>query len=200
MDEVIFLWFNSFAGIDPLLDGLILFFAKYHIYVMAAGVVAVYLVIATPRLTRGRRSQPEGIALPSTQRLERSARNHWLPMAALVFISAVIARFGVTELIRLFYDQPRPFEIVEGARQLIEHSGGGSFPSGHAAFAFALAAATSFYDQRLGIFFWVSAILIGLSRIAAGVHWPSDILGGAIVGIGTARLLYFIFKRFLSKN
>ncbi len=184
IDHYILLGINSLAGISPFFDGLILFFAKYHIYVMTAAI----LVIVGAVFFRG---------------FSEERRRAW-EMAAFSVASALTARFGFTELIRLFYDRPRPFDLpaevltkagIDHINQLIPHASGGSFPSGHAAFAFAIAAAVSFYYPRLGIFFWPSAILIGLGRIAAGVHWPSDILGGALVGIGTVWFLRLFIEK-----
>jgi len=177
IDQYILSGLNSFAGISPFLDSLILFFAKYHIYLMTAAILAAACAALFRRFSEARRPLWE--------------------MAIFSISSALVARLGVTELIRFFYNRPRPFEIVELGHKLLEHSSGGSFPSGHAAFVFALAAAVWAYYPRLGILFLLSAFLVGLSRIAAGVHWPSDILGGALVGIGTAWLLSFIFKNLL---
>lgn len=178
VEEFIFLRLNSLVGITPFLDGLILFFAKYLIYVMVAGALGIGLF----------RSAFSG------------TRNDGLAAMRLAVVSALTARFGVTELIQFFYSRPRPFEIVEGARKLLEHAGGGSFPSGHAAFAFALAAAISAYYPRLGIIFWLSATLIALGRVSAGVHWPGDILGGAAVGIGTTWLLSQLMNKFKGRT
>jgi len=117
-------------------------------------------------------------------------------MVIFAFASAAVARLGVAEIIRFFYNRPRPFETLEGARQLIEHSGGGSFPSGHASLSFAVAAAVYFYYPKTSILFFFAALSIGVGRVAAGLHWPSDILGGAAVGILSAWLLEFLFKKF----
>ena len=76
-------------------------------------------------------------------------REFWMIVQA--FAGAIIARFVFTEIIRYFYDRQRPFEIVDGMKQLIQHSPGGSFPSGHAAFFFALATGVFFYRKRWGI-------------------------------------------------
>ncbi|MDP3784648.1 MAG: phosphatase PAP2 family protein [bacterium] len=111
------------------------------------------------------------------------------------FLSALIARFGFTEIIRYLYDRPRPFEIKDIA-PLISHDPGGSFPSGNATFFFALATTLFIYDRRWGTVFFIGAVLMGAARVLAGVHWPSDILGGAVVGILTSVVVNFILKKF----
>jgi len=120
-------------------------------------------------------------------------REFWMIVQA--FAGAIIARFVFTEIIRYFYDRQRPFEIVDGMKQLIQHSPGGSFPSGHAAFFFALATGVFFYRKRWGILFYALAFSIGFGRVAAGLHWTSDIFGGAVVGILSALLMRVLMKK-----
>lgn len=61
-----------------------------------------------------------------------------------------------------------------------------SFPSGHTtrAFAAALLLTVRTRDWRWGVPLFAYAIAVGLSRVYVGVHWPSDVLGGALLGIG----------------
>lgn len=70
-----------------------------------------------------------------------------------------------------------------------------SFPSGHAAFYFALAFAVYLYHKKAGAFFLTGAALISISRVAGGIHYPSDILAGAILGYFTAIFVRFIFQK-----
>ena len=117
-------------------------------------------------------------------------------MLIVAFLAGILSRFGFTEIIRYFYDRPRPFEVAEGLKTLLEHSSGGSFPSGHAAFFFALAMGVFFYRRIWGMVFFAAALSIGFGRVAAGLHWPSDILGGAVVGIFSAWLVKILLKNF----
>ena len=175
-DFTLFRWFNSWAGISPFFDWAIRFRAEYLIYVVAGAVLLFYIATFFPKFR------------------EYRAQNGHLVLFA--FASALIARFGVVELIRLFYNRPRPFEALEGVTKLIPHSVGFAFPSGHATFAFALAAAVAYYYPKTSILFFLAALAISVSRVAAGLHWPSDIMGGVIVGIGTAIILkYIIFLK-----
>mgnify|MGYP001590667369 FL=1 len=113
--------------------------------------------------------------------------------------SAAIARFGVTEAIRFFYHRPRPFLAL----QINKLSADGdwlysiknwSFPSGHSAFFFAMATAIYFCNKKWGIGFFIAAILMNISRIIAGAHYPSDIIGGAIIGTAVAGAIFYLFK------
>jgi len=86
--------------------------------------------------------------------------------------------------------------VLDNVRQLIFHESSGSFPSGHAAFSFAVAMGVYYYYPKTSILFFLASIAMGLGRVSAGVHWPSDILGGAVVGIFSAWLIDFIIKKF----
>ena len=116
-------------------------------------------------------------------------------MVIEAFLSGAVARFGITDLIRYFYNRPRPFESGDFI-PLISRETGGSFPSGHAAFLFALAMTVFLYNRRWGALFFAGAILVGVGRVLAGLHWPSDILAGAVVGILTSVIVNLISKKF----
>lgn len=175
-DIYIFRWLNSWAGVRPLWDALIIFRATYLWYIVMATVAAFVVATFFARWRSYRRRNTE--------------------LFALTFVSAFIARFIVTALIHVLYNRPRPFETMEGVRKLVDHARGGAFPSGHASLAFAVATGVSFYYPKTSILFFLAALSIGAGRVAAGAHWPSDILGGAVVGVGTALTMRFLYKRF----
>lgn len=75
-----------------------------------------------------------------------------------------------------------------------------SFPSDHTAFAVTLSVVTFIYNKRLGIFYFVFAVLIGVSRVLANVHYPVDIVGGAILGIFTALISDLFFRKIFVKK
>ncbi len=179
LDITVFSWFHSWAGIATFWDWAIIFHAIYLWYVMILAVAALVIVpFAFPRLRR------------------LAGRNQWLLVHAAT--AAIVSRYVITELIRFFYNRPRPFEVLPDVVQLVPHAGGGAFPSGHAALSFAVAAAVYFYYPKTSILFFLAAMSIGISRVAAGVHWPSDIVGGAIVGVATAWAMHCLFKSRLS--
>ncbi|MBU2219461.1 phosphatase PAP2 family protein [Patescibacteria group bacterium] len=108
--------------------------------------------------------------------------------------SVFIARVIFTEIIRYFYYIPRPF-VNSDIVPLISHEATGSFPSGHAAFFFALAMSVYFHHKRWSILFFAGALLIGLARVIAGIHWPLDILAGAVIGVISSVLVAKFFKK-----
>jgi len=112
------------------------------------------------------------------------------------FLAAILARFGIVEIIRYFFPRARPF-VENHINLLISHNPNEpSFPSGHAAFYFALSTVVYSYNKKAGILFFIASFLIVVFRVFVGVHWPLDILVGALVGIFSGWLVYKIFKRF----
>ena len=103
----------------------------------------------------------------------------------LYVASAVGLGWLSARLIRWGYPQPRPAHYGMGV-QWIAHAANSSLPSMHATGAFAVAQAMHLClpPQRpwLRAGLWVSAALIALSRVVLGVHFPSDIAAGAILG------------------
>jgi len=90
--------------------------------------------------------------------------------------------------VKQLVQRPRPCHTVNGVPvvadvHLIAGCGSGkSFPSSHAVNNFAVATLFAFYYRRLryGVYGW--AALVALSRVFMGVHYPSDIVGGALIG------------------
>ena len=129
-----------------------------------------------------------GLFLLLVLRAKKKGPLFWIPV-----ISAVIARLGIVPLIRFFYHRPRPFMIYHVHQLITDNTW--SFPSGHATFFFALAAGTFFFNKSWGIGFFVAAFLVSLGRVAGGVHYPSDILAGMIIGTVTAWIVHWFFEK-----
>jgi undecaprenyl-diphosphatase len=83
------------------------------------------------------------------------------------------------------YPQPEP--LVEPATDL-------SFPSGHAATSFAAATLLAAAAPRLAVPVFALAAAIGFSRVYVGVHYPLDIVGGALLGVGVATALRLLVR------
>ena len=112
------------------------------------------------------------------------------------FVAAVLSRGIVTELIRFFWEKPRPF-VEQNIAPLIEHTASSSFPSGHAALFFALGTILYFYNKKAGVVFLLGAAVLSSARVFAFLHWPSDIVVGALIGIASAILVVYLSRRFL---
>lgn len=112
---------------------------------------------------------------------------------ALVVLSVILSRGILTEVIRFFFRRERPFAVLE-IEPLISQAASAALPSGHAAFYFALAFAIWIINKRLGFWLTVGALFIGFGRVVSGVHWPLDILAGALVGLLSVFVVNFLLR------
>jgi len=99
----------------------------------------------------------------------------------------------IVELIRWIWQRPRPF-VQNNVNLLLTHNAS-AFPSGHAAFFFAVSTIVYFYNKKAGILFFIASFLICLARVFSGIHWPLDILAGAIVGVLSGWVVHKILKK-----
>lgn len=97
-------------------------------------------------------------------------------------LSVIISRGIATEIIRYFFHRPRPFVALQFMPLLEMSPTEWAFPSGHMAFLFAFVPAAFLLDRKWGWILTGLSVLVGLARIIAGVHWPTDILAGIILG------------------
>lgn len=101
-------------------------------------------------------------------------------------LALLVAHFGA-QLI----DRPRPFIAhPDSVHLFMSHAADPSFPSEHATAAFAIAMAIWLRDRRWGAVVLVLAAVLALGRVALGLHYPVDVVGGALLGMGAALLLY----------
>jgi len=107
--------------------------------------------------------------------------------------AGIVARIGV-EAIRFFIHRPRPFVDNSAITALITETSY-SFPSGHTTFFFALATTVYLHNKRWGIWFYIAGIIIGFARVFAGVHYFSDIVVGAVLGIAVSMCVRFCLHR-----
>ena len=121
----------------------------------------------------------------------------WKKLRRIVWLvlAVILARFGIAELIRLFWLRPRPF-VDNNVNLLVEIADKPSFPSGHASVCFAISYIVYHYNKKAGIIFFFASFLVSIARIFVGVHWPLDILGGAVVGTIAGWIVVKFSQRF----
>jgi len=84
--------------------------------------------------------------------------------------------------------RPRPCDVIVDLDSFIKPSDKFSCPSGHTAAAFVMASLCNYYYPEFGLFSYLLAMMIGISRILLGVHYPTDILAGMILGLFSFQL------------
>ncbi len=97
-----------------------------------------------------------------------------------MLIGLIVVNFTIKPLV----SRPRPWLVIESFVNLVPEHDPNSFPSGHtnAAFAFALAVCMAAPKRWMKIAAVCAAAVMGLSRLYVGVHFPSDVLAGAVIG------------------
>ncbi|MBI2049974.1 MAG: phosphatase PAP2 family protein [Candidatus Staskawiczbacteria bacterium] len=109
-------------------------------------------------------------------------KRHWKVMFESI-AAAVFTRVVLIEIIRWLWSRTRPF-VANNVNLLVDYSAEkSSFPSGHAGFYFAFSTVVYCHNKKIGIVFYIASLIIVLARIFVGIHWPSDILAGAVLGI-----------------
>ncbi len=151
---------NKLTGKSICLDALAIFFAKYFGYIL---IFFLFLFLI------------------------KSFKRYW-PIVTQAFFAAILARFVIVDFIRWLWFRPRPF-LENQINLLLDPIEAAAFPSFHAAFYFAIATIVYFYNKKVGLFFFLASLLISLARVFSGVHWPSDILAGVIVGVFSAWII-----------
>jgi undecaprenyl-diphosphatase len=156
-DLSLFYWLNNFSGHSKIADYLIVFIGEYALYFyIVFFLYVVYRVYATKNVGD-------------------------IALYIIAVASAIFARFGVASLIRYFYHHVRPYLGLHIPHLLSDTSY--SFPSGHTIFFFALATGLLFVNKRFAYATYILGFIVGVARIMGGVHYPSDVLGGMILGI-----------------
>ncbi|MDR0812754.1 MAG: phosphatase PAP2 family protein [Oscillospiraceae bacterium] len=103
-------------------------------------------------------------------------------------------------ILKNVFARVRPYEVLEPVGGLlIARQHDFSFPSGHTLHSFAGATVLFYLNRKLGIAAFILAALIAFSRLYLFVHWPSDILGGIIVGVLSAIAAINLFRAIVRK-
>jgi membrane-associated phospholipid phosphatase len=118
-----------------------------------------------------------------------------------VTLAAIGVNFGITAALKYSINRDRPYITYSDIKKK-SYGGSPSFPSGHTSSAFATATSVSLAYPKwyviLPSFTWASTV--GYSRMHLGVHYPSDVVAGALVGAGSAWLTYKVNKMLIKKS
>ena len=171
MNDTIFFFFYNLSHQSIFFDRVIIFFADIFPYIV---VVLAFLFL----LIHKEKNPPD--------RIISVIRARWKE-TTFVFFSGAFA-WILAHFLKFLFHIERPFDLFTQVIPLFSETGY-AFPSGHATFFMALAVALFFNHKKVGYVFILFALLIGIARIMAGVHFPIDILGGFILGFFIAFFL-----------
>ncbi|MBN3555833.1 undecaprenyl-diphosphatase [Fictibacillus nanhaiensis] len=157
-----FMFINERVSTYPLIDHLMIFFAEYVQYAFVLLLIMLWW---------------------------RNKKNDRVIVFQALF--AFSLSYSVNRLIELFIYRERPF-ITHDIVQLVEHTANSSFPSDHASSAISIAVTLILVTIRFRYLWCMIAILITFSRIWVGVHYPLDVIAGALNGILIALVTHFL--------
>jgi membrane-associated phospholipid phosphatase len=124
-----------------------------------------------------------------------AAKRRALPTAALAAAGAAAVAEGITVLVKLLTERARPPLADPAIQALVSLPDSTSFPSGHAATAFAAATAVGMLHPRFRIPLLALAGTVALSRVYLGVHFWSDVLVGSLLGVAIGFATARFFQR-----
>ncbi len=144
---------------------------------------------------------------------------HWVPVYIIfiilglwkggakgrIAVLAVIVAVGLNDylsssVLKEIFERLRPCRELADVRLLISCGPGFSFPSSHSSNSFTMAALLAFFYPKRQWIFWILAAMIAFSRTYCGVHYPGDILAGAIFGLLVAFVFQIIIKYTVPKR
>ena len=111
-------------------------------------------------------------------------------VASVAGMTAAAVGLLVSRVITHFWQRPRPYVAhPHDTILLVAPSNAPSFPSDHAVAAFAIAFVVAVIGRRMGALFLAGASVLALARVFAGLHYPGDVFGGALIGLVSAVLV-----------
>lgn len=173
-DRSWFLHVNSFARSTPWLHGPARAYAGYGVVLFAA------LLLATWWTARAHRD------------VRAVAAALWAPVGVLLAL-------GLNQPVGRAVAEPRPYAVLPHVLVLVSRTSDFSFPSDHAVMSGAVAAGILVANRRWGLVAVVAAVLMCLTRVYVGAHFPGDVIAGLLFGAAVSLAGYVLLRRLLER-
>ncbi len=164
--------------------------ALFHFF--NSGVANPVFDVVMPAITEVKHLYPVYVLLFVLLLWKGGKAGRWC--ALLLALAVLISDPLSSRVIKEEVARIRPCRALEDVRLLVNCGGGKSFPSSHAVNNFAGLIVFGWFFRRWAWAWLVMAVLVSFSRIYVGVHYPLDVLAGAITGIGVGAAVVFIFE------
>lgn len=119
--------------------------------------------------------------------------------AVLILLLIFFSDQFANSVLKPYFQRIRPCNVLANVHMLINCSDSYAFPSNHAVNNFAAATLFSYFYPSIKYILFPGAFIVALSRVMCGVHYPFDIIGGALFGIGCALLIIYLWKEITRK-
>jgi len=120
----------------------------------------------------------------------------WSWRKAVLTTSSLVAGYAVARIAGAFYHHVQPF-AAQNFTPLIAHAVDNAFPSDHTVIAGVLASVALLYNRTLGSILWILTIALGVARVYAGVHYPTDIIASVIIALAVTFGAHTLLSRYL---
>lgn len=157
---------------SPFFKGLFVLLGRFgpHLFFGEMGIIVILMALLDPR----------GV--------------HLSLLVIFIAVVAAVATKIIIDTVARRFRRLRPF-AAEGMQPLIKKSSSDpSFPSNHAGGALALTTVLTYFFPSLAVFTILLGLGVGFSRLYAGLHYPSDVLAGAMIGVGTGSIAILLYS------
>lgn len=104
---------------------------------------------------------------------------------------------SIVYILKKILSRERPYKIIEHLNTFGIDMKDYSFPSGHTTASFSIATTIALNIPRLSVYVFIIAMIISISRIYLGVHYPTDVAAGIFLGLGTALMVHFYLLEYI---